>query len=374
MSIYGGSDPEQFCWLLFVGLFPAFYSFILYPALLLIISILKRKEKIKIDNSLNYHSISILLPVYNESDFILIKLEEMKSLMIKNPEINYEVLIADDGSVDGTKELIEKWGQENQNLNYQFFNNENNKGKWSVLNQMIQNSKHEVLFICDISSSIKGDWFYSALRLFQNEEIVVVSPSYNLQDHIDHSLIEKFYWKFARNIRQLESNIKTTIGSHGAGYFIRKSAIPDLKQLEEKRFLTINDDFIIPALSILGNKENIYIKDAQMLEGEKIIRSKEFSRRLRIATGNLSMCLYLTKTLSFKTDFWAKFFLLSHKSIRVFIFPGFLFISLITFFYGHSNITKLASLSLMSLLYLYAPARANLMAFYRVFSDKKVVW
>ena len=51
-------------------------------------------------------TLSIIIPTYNESYSILKVLENIK--LAKNLDINYEIIIVDDGSTDNTNEILEK--------------------------------------------------------------------------------------------------------------------------------------------------------------------------------------------------------------------------------------------------------------------------
>lgn len=70
-------------------------------------------------------TLSVFVPCFNEEQNITNALNNIKEA-IQN--INYEILVADDGSKDKTIEFVEKFKKENQNLNIKIFRNENNLG------------------------------------------------------------------------------------------------------------------------------------------------------------------------------------------------------------------------------------------------------
>jgi len=69
--------------------------------------------------------LSIYVPCLDEEKNITDALNYIKKA-IQN--INYEILIVDDGSKDRTLEFAEKFKKENQNLNIKIFHNETNQG------------------------------------------------------------------------------------------------------------------------------------------------------------------------------------------------------------------------------------------------------
>jgi glycosyltransferase involved in cell wall biosynthesis len=70
-------------------------------------------------------TLSIFVPCFNEEKNIIKTLDNINEA-IQN--INYEILIADDGSKDKTVEFVEKFKKQNPNLNIRIFTNESNKG------------------------------------------------------------------------------------------------------------------------------------------------------------------------------------------------------------------------------------------------------
>ena len=52
--------------------------------------------------------LSIVIPVYNEKDLVIDVLKKVRSLKIDNTDI--EIIVVDDSSTDGTRELLKKKG------------------------------------------------------------------------------------------------------------------------------------------------------------------------------------------------------------------------------------------------------------------------
>jgi len=63
----------------------------------------------------NYTEISVVLPAYNEKDNIKIAVGEVDKYLRKNFS-RYEIIVVDDGSTDGTKEIIEGMMKKNLHL------------------------------------------------------------------------------------------------------------------------------------------------------------------------------------------------------------------------------------------------------------------
>lgn len=89
--------------------------------------------------------ISVLTPTYNRANI----LDKLYRSLIENSKekIELEWLIMDDGSTDKTKEIIQKWQEENKiQIKYYF---QENKGKMKALNNLVEKATGEIIIECD---------------------------------------------------------------------------------------------------------------------------------------------------------------------------------------------------------------------------------
>ena len=70
-------------------------------------------------------TLSIFVPCFNEERNIIKTLNNIKESV---QDINYEILVTDDGSKDKSVEIVEKYKKENPNLNIKIFRNDTNQG------------------------------------------------------------------------------------------------------------------------------------------------------------------------------------------------------------------------------------------------------
>lgn len=99
--------------------------------------------------------ISILTPTYNREKL----LERLYKSILKNLNYGLEVewLIMDDGSIDGTEKLIEKYINENK-LDIQYYSQEN-KGKMEAINNLVPYTTGELIIECDSDDYFKDNAF-----------------------------------------------------------------------------------------------------------------------------------------------------------------------------------------------------------------------
>ena len=88
--------------------------------------------------------LSIIIPCYNSTKTLE---ETISSVYTQNLTIPFEVVMVDDGSVDGTKEMIESFSQKHEEIRYIF--HENNKGGGAARNTGIKHSDGDLIFCLD---------------------------------------------------------------------------------------------------------------------------------------------------------------------------------------------------------------------------------
>ncbi|HHT9145828.1 MAG TPA: polyprenol monophosphomannose synthase [Candidatus Wunengus sp. YC61] len=84
----------------------------------------------------NTHTISIIVPTYNEKETIISFLEKT-TCQITNNNLNAEIIVVDDGSPDGTAELISDFSKEHTNITLL-----NRQGKLGLASACIYGFRH----------------------------------------------------------------------------------------------------------------------------------------------------------------------------------------------------------------------------------------
>jgi len=92
--------------------------------------------------------LSIIIPVYNEAATIHMILDKVRNAKLLD-SIEKEIIIIDDCSKDDTGGAIQRYIQNNPDLNIQYFKHEVNKGKGAALHTGISKATGDFLIIQD---------------------------------------------------------------------------------------------------------------------------------------------------------------------------------------------------------------------------------
>jgi len=119
--------------------------------------------------------LSIIIPVYNEKDTILQILKKINQVDFSNLNFEKEIILIDDKSTDGTRELIK-----NLEDSYTVLFNEKNSGKSSSLRRGIEAATGDWIIIQDADLEYDPADIYKLLELALRENAQVVYGSRTL--------------------------------------------------------------------------------------------------------------------------------------------------------------------------------------------------
>lgn len=263
-------------------------------------------------------TVSLLVAAYNEAAVIDAKIRN--ALALDYPADKLEIVIASDGSRDGTAEIVQSFADREAPGRVRLLNFQQNRGKMAVLNDAIPLLRGDIVAFSDASSMLAPDSLRVLVHSFANPGIGAASAVYRVlhEDHSQTGSQEGFYWKYETFLKVQEARLGAFTGAHGSLYAIRRVLYPFPSAN------TINDDFTIP-MRILGKgyavayvPGSVAFEEAHEMEG--------FSRRVRITAGNIEQVGEIWRLL------WPPrplplFCLLSHKAARL-IVPVFMVIAL----------------------------------------------
>ena len=138
-------------------------------------------------------SVSIIIPVYNEERTILTILEKIKDKIDElKYDIDFEVIIVDDHSLDKTSKIL----KENKHLYNLLIENSKNKGKGFSVNQGIQSASKEIILIQDADLEYLPENYENLIKPFINSNADVVYGSRFRTTEVNRVI---FFWHYIAN-------------------------------------------------------------------------------------------------------------------------------------------------------------------------------
>lgn len=253
-------------------------------------------------------TVTILIPAYNEADYISEKIRNLASL--DYPRDKLKILIVCDGCSDNTAAIATATIQEAicADTLYEVIEHNTNRGKVALLNRYIPQISSDLCVLTDVSALISVDALLVAARHLQTPQVGVVGASYHLLNHQFSG--ESKYWRYQQRIKQTESSLGSVLGCHGAFYLFRTRLFEPLASD------TINDDFILPMRIIAKHYKAVYEPAMLAIELEATDQPADFQRRLRISAGNMQQALRLWRLFS-PTHSGVAFTFFSGKALRL---------------------------------------------------------
>ena len=114
-----------------------------------------------------YKFVSVVIPTYNRKDLLKDCLE---SLFNQNyPKDMYEIIVVNDGSTDGTEEVLEEYEKKSP-CRFKWFTQQN-RGSYAARNLGIENAEGEIICFIDDDCIADRNWIKNLVKCFSDEEV-----------------------------------------------------------------------------------------------------------------------------------------------------------------------------------------------------------
>ena len=281
------------------------YTYLIFPLLVVLRGILWKKPYKREDVS-PLPLVSVIIAAYNEEREIGEKLNNMLSL--DYPKDRLEIVIASDGSTDGTNEIVQRY--EDRGIKLLALSR---LGKAGALNAAVAASRGELLVFSDANSMYKSDALRALVRPFADAKVGGVAGNQVYLKKKGTSVAgagERSYWDFDRIMKQFESSAGNTISATGAIYAIRRSLFEAVQE-------GVTDDFFTSTSVIARGYRLVFAPDAIAYESVAGTSKSEFGRKVRVITRGLRAVFIARRQLlnPFRYGFYA-IQLFSHKALR----------------------------------------------------------
>jgi biofilm PGA synthesis N-glycosyltransferase PgaC len=197
------------------------------PAVFIFYSMRRSSKKswpMKVDE--NYKpKVSILVPTYNESSIILLKLINLSRL--KYPKDLVETIIVDSNSTDGTLEIVKQFLTTTPETNVKLLTEKSRKGKSSALNHALSSCSGDIIIVSDADCFWSPDILDKAMPFLADPMVGAISgPKILLNSEQTWvTRMEEAYLRSANFLRVGESKSGSTVFFEGGFSAFKKDAL-----------------------------------------------------------------------------------------------------------------------------------------------------
>lgn len=288
------------------------YSYLLYPILLsLLAGWVQLKRDIRhVTGKVNrratapsvFPHIGVVIAAFNEEKHIRQRVENL--LNQDYPADKLRIYIGSDGSKDQTGAILKAFDDER----LQAFVFEQNRGKASVLNDLVSRGQEELIAFSDANTFFAPDALRKLVAPFSDPNVGGVSGELRLLSGQGNNQ-DGIYWKIEQLLKFFESRIGGLLGANGAIYAIRRSLWRPIRPD------TICDDFCV-AMNVAAQGAKLVYEPSAWAEEEMPDNiDDEYHRRIRIGIGNFQ-ALFRQPEYFTRTTWGTRFAYLSHKVLR----------------------------------------------------------
>ena len=146
-----------------------------YFIVLVLLVVLQKRQEILCEDTVcrMLPDVSIIVPAFNESGGVLPALESL--CMLEYPRDRYEVIVINDGSSDGTSEIVKEFISKRADIDFRFIDRKKNMGKAHSLNEGIGLARGEFIATMDADSQVRPDILSKTVGFFKDEKTGAVT-------------------------------------------------------------------------------------------------------------------------------------------------------------------------------------------------------
>src|SRR5229473_198446 len=253
------------------------YAHVGYPALVWIWAWLRPRHPRALGGE---PEVSVVVVAQDEAPRIDARIETL--LAQDYPKDRLTILIASDGSTDGTAERARVYQQRNVRV----FAFTAPRGKPAVLNDVAPAARGEVLVFADARQRFESGALRALVAPFADPEVGVVSGELMITSAADGNAVGEgasFYWRYEKFLRRCESRIDSTVGATGAIYAVRRALFEPLPQD------TLLDDVLLACRIVRRGYRAIFEPKARAHDRPAATGDAESRRKVRTLAGNFQL-------------------------------------------------------------------------------------
>ena len=212
------------------------------------------RESNEYKNNFRKYKLSIVLLCFNKLNYTKKCIE---SVLSNTFEKNYQLIIVNNNSTDGTRKYLDKLVNENNNI--RTINNKTNLGFAKGMNIGIKNCYSDYVILLNNDTVVSKDWDKSLVNLLiNNRKICAVTPITNNSGNesrfsIHHNTPDEYFTKYSKIKNKLITHFKTNSLALYCGAF-RLKDLQILNYLDENYLNGWEDDDLFEKIKELNRE------------------------------------------------------------------------------------------------------------------------
>lgn len=257
-------------WLFWSALSLILYTYFIFPVVVLLRGLLRPRPVKKREH---FPPVSLIVAAYNEASVIIQKLDNI--LALDYPRERLEVIVASDGSDDGTVELVEGYNA----LEVRLLTLPR-QGKNQALNCAVDVASGDILVFSDVDSMFAPDALRHLVAPFADPQVGGVAGDYRHDPGPVGGTNERDYWSIERRLKWLQSRGGSMTSAWGPIYAIRRSHYAPIPT-------GVTDDYFTSVQVLAAHERLVYEPQAVATGPVADSAQSEFRRKVRIITAGL---------------------------------------------------------------------------------------
>jgi len=166
------------------------------------------------------YNVSVIIPTYNRKELLG---RCLTSLFKQSYSGKYEIIVVDDGSRDGTKNLVKRLQKKYKNLRCFY---QENKGPAAARNLGIKKSKGKIIGFTDDDCVVDKNWLKNIIKShnLHPEYAIIGGRTYNLKNSLT-AKVEQFVWEYSMSTQNTEKRLVKRIKIYSRPYSLEKARL-----------------------------------------------------------------------------------------------------------------------------------------------------
>jgi cellulose synthase/poly-beta-1,6-N-acetylglucosamine synthase-like glycosyltransferase len=276
------------------------YVYVVYPVLMASLRLTANRPH-RVGSS--EPSVCLFIAANDEATVIEAKIRN--SLTLDYPANRLDIVIASDGSVDGTNDIVRRFAPRVRLLEFS-----PRRGKISAIISGMASVTSDIVVLSDANTFLDPDAIRLLVRNFEDPNVGCVSGDVVLVG--DRAMLgrsEDLYYRYERWIQRAESEVGSMIGADGALYALRRTLF------RTPAADTILDDMAIP-MAVVRQGYRVVLEPAAIAYEEGVTSAhEEFLRKSRVVAGAIQFLIRADSSVPASAP-QVILSLVSHKALR----------------------------------------------------------